>query len=322
MNAKMKEMIEKVIGMIVAALKDGVAVWRKPWRAVSGAASGLQISAATGKPYRGINQAVLSFVAYTAGYKSNVWGTFNKMKKLGGTPAKGERSTQVIYFFWRFGKEEVENPETGELEEKIAWARCDWDYHNIFNMDQCPGAKTPENLIPKPLEAKGHTPVEKAESIISEMIARGNAPKIEERPSNSAYYRPSNDTIVIPSRDQYDKIEDFYKVLFHEVGHATGHKSRLNRKGISEAGRFGDETYSTEELIAETIAADLAGLCGIFDPPSALNTAAYLANWGSFLKENPEEIFHAAARAERGVEWVLGIKPQTAKEKKDEAKAA
>nr|WP_241009112.1 zincin-like metallopeptidase domain-containing protein [Aggregatibacter actinomycetemcomitans] len=35
---------------------------------------------------------------------------------------------------------------------------------------------------------------------------------------------------------------------YHECGHATGHKDRLNRDGVARFDKFGSEQYAFEEL--------------------------------------------------------------------------
>ena len=52
--------------------------------------------------------------------------------------------------------------------------------------------------------------------------------------------------------------------MFHELGHATGHESRLNRHGMETGiAPFGSPTYSREELVAEFTAAFLCNVSGI-----------------------------------------------------------
>lgn len=71
-------------------------------------------------------------------------------------------------------------------------------------------------------------------------------------------------------------MEDYYATLFHELTHATGHHSRLNREGIEQMAGFGSPTYSREELIAEMGSAFLCGQTGIDVPAIQQNEAAYI----------------------------------------------
>jgi antirestriction protein ArdC len=44
----------------------------------------------------------------------------------------------------------------------------------------------------------------------------------------------------------------YNSTLFHELTHATGHAKRHARDGFETPQKFGSESYSREELIAET----------------------------------------------------------------------
>src|SRR5450759_5565250 len=68
---------------------------------------------------------------------------------------------------------------------------------------------------------------------------------------------------TMPERTCFDSVEEYYSTLYHELTHATGHPSRLNRPSLADFERFGDHNYSREELVAEMGAAFLAGYCGI-----------------------------------------------------------
>ena len=120
-----------------------------------------------------------------------------------------------------------------------------------------------------------------------------------------AYYQPSNDWIRMPEKETFDDAEEYYSTLFHEFTHSTGHKTRLNRPGITEAHYFGDEIYSKEELIAEMGAAMLSGVVGI-ENKTIKNSASYIQSWLGKLKEDRKLVVHAAAAAQRAADFILG----------------
>jgi antirestriction protein ArdC len=97
--------------------------------------------------------------------------------------------------------------------------------------------------------------------------------------------------------------EFFYSVLFHELGHSTGHKSRLARKDFCEAS-FGSETYSKEELVAEMTAAFLCGVNQI-ELKTIDNSAAYIKSWLKKLKDDPKMVVLAAAQAQKAADYIL-----------------
>jgi antirestriction protein ArdC len=111
--------------------------------------------------------------------------------------------------------------------------------------------------------------------------------------------------------------------MFHELGHSTGHPSRLAREGITDPILFGSHSYSREELIAEMTAAFLSGRAGIDSEPLIENSAAYVASWIRVLKGSPKLVVIAAAQAQRAADWILGERraESSAEETTDEAAA-
>jgi antirestriction protein ArdC len=86
--------------------------------------------------------------------------------------------------------------------------------------------------------------------------------------------------------------------MFHELGHWTGHKSRLDR---DLKGRFGDRAYAAEELIAELTS---AFLCAEFDMDGELRHAGYIENWIGLLKADSRAFFTAASKAQAATDYL------------------
>jgi len=114
----------------------------------------------------------------------------------------------------------------------------------------------------------------------------------------------------MPLPEQFQKREEYYSVLFHEMAHSTGHKSRLNR---DLTGNFGDRSYGREELIAEMAAAFLCGMAGIIDE-TIDNTAAYLESWRAIIKEDKKAVVMAAAAAQKAVDYITHAHAQEEQE--------
>jgi antirestriction protein ArdC len=47
--------------------------------------------------------------------------------------------------------------------------------------------------------------------------------------SGEAFYVPSHDFISMPAFEAFKSAAHFYGTAFHEIGHWTGHKARLDR---------------------------------------------------------------------------------------------
>jgi len=73
-------------------------------------------------------------------------------------------------------------------------------------------------------------------------------------------YFSQYDRIVVPPRERFRHIGEFYKTLFHEIGHWTAHRDRCNRSGASSSIHDG---YCEEELIAEIYSNLIAEFFGI-----------------------------------------------------------
>ena len=95
--------------------------------------------------------------------------------------------------------------------------------------------------------------------------------------------------------------------MFHELGHSTGHNSRLNRKGITELNGFGSHSYANEELVAEMCAAMLCGSVGI-ENRTIENSASYIDGWRKRISKDVKLIVMAAAQAQKAADCIQGIK--------------
>lgn len=94
----------------------------------------------------------------------------------------------------------------------------------------------------------------------------------------------------------------------HELGHATGHSSRLNR---DLSGGFGSESYAKEELRAEISSLMVGSELGIGHDPS--QHTAYVKSWVKALKDNPREITEASREAEQITTLVLSYEKEQVK---------
>lgn len=277
----MSKVYDYVTEKILALLDKGEVPWNKPWDA-------MPMNYVTHRPYRGINVFFLA----AQGYGSPYWMTFRQVSQLGGKVKTGAKSTMVVFWNWVEGKE----VSASGKREKFPILR----YYNVFNWEQTEG-------IPEKVKAKGEIP--SAEKVIADSPVR----PIETKGTIAAYC-PALDSITMPDRGTFKSIEEFYNTKFHEMGHATGHKSRLNR---DLDGLFGDHSYSKEELIAEMTAAFLSSHCGI-EGKTVENSAAYIANWRNKISRDNKLVVQAAAAAQKAADCILGKKFEDTKEESTE----
>jgi antirestriction protein ArdC len=268
---------------IVELLERGVVPWRKPWRT-----SGGPRSLASGKAYRGVNVFMLN----CAGFESPYWLTFKQAQGRGGSVRKGERSSIVV--FWKWLEREERDAETGRLaKRRFPLLR----YYRVFNVEQCDGIEYPATRV----DESAIPAIERCDAVVDAMPKR---PTIEHH-GEQALYRPSTDTVVMPRRPRFTSPEAYYTTLYHELTHATGHKSRLNRAGIAEPSRFGSQSYAREELVAEMGAAFLCGHTGI-DPATIEQSASYVDSWLGRLRNDRKLVVTAAAQAQKASDFILG----------------
>jgi hypothetical protein len=111
----------------------------------------------------------------------------------------------------------------------------------------------------------------------------------------------------MPNPENFVDTASYYKTLFHELIHSTGHKNRLKREGVtSPKASFGNELYSKEELVAEIGAWYLTGICGLEPKDSELNSQAYINGWIKHLENKEREAVYAMGQAQKAVEYIIG----------------
>jgi antirestriction protein ArdC len=291
--------------LIAAMTEKGRPPWKAPYLL-----RGLPLSMSTGRPYRGLNPWLLTIVAEDRGYTSSWWGTYEQIQKQGGQVTKkpegfeDDWGTLVVWWsrWTRDAKDDNGQPiiENGERKQKTG---AILKYFKVFNAEQ---AEWPEGLPTKfaPLErGEEFDPIAEADSIVVSYASHGG-PVITHVDQNMAWYSPINDQVNVPNPENIRGTHEYYSTLFHELGHSTGHRDRLNRDGITELGKHKRGTvYAFEELVAEFSAAMLCASVGIED--TLENSAAYLKGWVKYLTDDPDAAVNAASRAQAAADLIL-----------------
>jgi len=292
-----------VTDRIVALLEKGTIPWQQTWNGGAMAPRNM----ATLKEYRGVNVLLLSAL----GYESPYWLTFQQAQSMGGNVRKGEKGTPVV--FWRMMDVLAKDEPAGK--KQIPFLR----YYTVFNLCQCENIA--KDKIPVVPNVREHNPLQEAEQIVAAMPQK----PVVKHGSARACYSPSQDRVLMPNPESFKTEQDYYSVLFHELAHATGHESRLNRKGVAGAdgtwSAFGSPSYAQEELVAEMGAAFLCGQVGIVER-TVENSAAYIASWLEQLKNDRKLIVSAAGKAQRAADFILGKVATTISEPEPQALAA
>lgn len=281
---------DDVTARIVAELEAGRFPWVQPWGPVDGggAATGIPRNALTRRHYSGVNILILWGAVIEHGHASQGWLTFRQALEAGGSVRKGECGTTVVYAD-RFvpDAEKVRAVETGADPKAIPFLKR----FTLFNVAQCDGLRPDLAPDPVPLAEREIVPV--AEDVIA-------ASGIEFRVGgNQAFYVPAHDYVQVPPQPAFFEQINYYRTALHELTHATGHASRLDRKLVTG---FGTRDYAREELIAELGSAFLCAALGI---APTVRHADYLGSWLDVLREDDRAIFRAASAASKAADWLL-----------------
>jgi antirestriction protein ArdC len=267
-------------------MEAGTAPWIKPWSATPGANK--PCNAATNRPYSGCN-VVLLWMAQATGYRTPRFLTFKQALELGGNVRKGERGRKVYFV------KQLQVRDDGEGDAAATRVVPMMREYTVFNVDQC--EKLP-GRVTTPGEVKPRN-VDQRDATIDEFLADSGA-AIREG-FGEAYYRPSDDVISLPRFEAFKNAAHFYSTAFHELGHWTGHKSRLAR---DLRHRFGERAYAAEELVAELCS---AFLCAEFSIDGDLRHAGYVQNWIGLLKADSRAFFTACSKAQAAADYLRGL---------------
>ncbi len=283
-------------GKLITQIENGTAPWQKSWKPGE---NRIPENFSAGKPYRGGNVVELMVKRIEGAYNDYRWGTYNQIKQAGGQVRKGEQGTRILaYKPPRAGDGREEQPREGTEEKREAqkYTRGTWKHYTVFNVEQAEGLKLPERKGVEIPQWEAQQNVEK--------VIRASGATIREVNGERAYYSMARDHIVLPERAQFKSAEAYYQTALHEVGHSTGHKSRMNRESLQQGitDGFGSQAYAREELRAEISAMMSSERLGVAYEPQ--HGAAYVASWVKALKDDPQEIYKAAAEAGRISDYV------------------
>lgn len=294
---KTEEYYQTVAAKLIEQIEAGTAPWQKPWE--PGVEANTPKNAATGKPYNGMNRVWLDMNSPDP--SDPRWCTYNQAQGLGAQVRKGERGTKIQ--FWSFDKEVIKKDDQGKpvkdengkpVKERVKRDKPLAITSTVFHASQMDGLppyeapRSPQNAFER------H---ERCEAILTNSGAA-----IRHQGGDRAFYSPTTDTITLPEKDQFKSPDAYYATALHELGHWTGHESRLDR---DLAHPFGSEGYAKEELRAEIASYMLGQDLEIGHDPE--QHAAYVGSWVKALKEDPKEIFAAARDAQKIANYVYEL---------------
>ncbi|MXZ37975.1 MAG: DUF1738 domain-containing protein [Holophagales bacterium] len=295
---------------IIRQMKDGTAPFQKPWK--PGERS-LPENLATGRRYTGGNSLYLGVAAQMRGYTDNRWATYRQIREAGAHVRKGEKGTKVLFYSTQkvvTAKDDQGNPKLNDAGEKqydiVETGRPFVRTYTVFNAEQTDGLPPRPPASPEP-EWKAH---DQAEAIIE-----ASGVDVRHHAGDRAYYNVRTDQVVLPEPGQFPSAGKYYQTALHELGHSTGHPSRLDRDTLGK--KFGSPDYAREELRAEISAMMTGEKIGLGHDPR--HGTEYVASWVKVLEDDPREIYRAAADAERISRYLIEPARERAEQREAEA---
>ena len=299
---------------LIAALEKGTAPWQKPWEPGERV---MPHNFSTERNYRGGNAMYLAVTALERGYADPRWGGFKQIDDAGGHVRKGEKGTPIMYV--EFSRRRTVKDGEGrpvldaDGRRQIETEKRDRPLvkmQHVWNVEQADGLKLKSLARPAPAW-EGH---ERAEAVM-----RNSGVQIDHVTGDRAYYSygPSQDRVVLPERGQFPSQANYTATALHELGHATGHPSRLNRETLTKHDGFGSQTYAREELRAEIAAMMTGERLGVGHEPR--HGTAYVASWIKALENNPREIREASVDAQRASDWLVARERERVVEQEKDA---
>lgn len=297
---------DEVTARIIGELEAGRVPWVQPWDGAA-FAPGLPQNAGSGRAYSGINILILWSEAAARGFGAQRWLTFRQAQEAGGSVSKGERGTTIFYAA-RFtprgdGAQGGRGEEAGAAafaaaasggggnERGVAFLKR----FTVFNIDQCEGLP-PRCLAFDPALPPQET-IPAAETLIA---ATGADIRIG---GGEAYYSPTGDFVALPPPAAFRAPLDYYSTALHELGHWTGHASRLDRDLKGDSASL---SYAREELCAELSSAFLCAALGIVP---TVRHADYIGAWLAIMRADTRAIFKAASLASKAADYLLAFRP-------------
>jgi antirestriction protein ArdC len=240
------------------------------------------INFATKKPYSGVNVWLLGMTEFSR----PEWLTYKQAAELGGQVRKGEESTMACFY----SPVASSKKDTDGKSSTYSLLR----HFSLFNVEQIDGLELPElPALPKPSGSEMSLFLQdRAASLGVGLRHLGD----------SAYYERLADRVTMPST-AFISDAAYSAVLAHELIHATGAPSRLNRK---KGEKFGDSDYAKEELVAELGSAFMCAQFGISNT-YGLQHESYLASWLKVLGNDNKAFFKASSMADKAFKLICPV---------------
>lgn len=290
---------DDITQQVIRAIEAGTVPWRRGWSSPE-----LPRNARTGQAYRGINAFLLQGVSQysEAQYSDPRWLTFKQAEAMGVKIKKGSKGHRIVKMV-EVDRSRAEAHQDAEVLAEDKGKALVMKGYVVFNAEQIDGLPALPRSTTSQIE-----PVATVDAVIEGMKGTG---LIVQYGGGQPAYAPLTDTVRMPMPDRFHTTQDYAATFLHELAHASGHVSRTNRLNLYA--RFGSEEYAREELRAELASALLGAQLGVPMASTMMDShSSYLASWLTVLKRDKNEIFKAAAEAQKIADYLAVWAPQPA----------
>ena len=298
-----KQLVESkrqaMLDVLMTSIENNPARWERGWVSLSV----MPINGVTHKRYNGVNALFLYAVAEKYGFKDPRWVTFHQAKELGANIKAGAKASEV--FFWsrydkktkkQFDERTLDGMTEEEKREYLAEnVKPVLKFYQVFNAEQC-------DKFPEYTKQEMSDEERQHQNALIETVIKNSEAPVHYDGGSQAYYSPSSDSIHLPTIESFKSMNSYYATALHEIGHSTGHPSRLNR---DFSGDFGSENYAIEELRAELSSVFMQAELGIdLSGAEIANHGAYLKSWLEVVKNDPKTFYSAANDAGKSANYL------------------
>jgi len=285
--------IQKLNEAVLKSMKECKAngtAWKPPF---TGKSRGLAYNMFTNHELTGGNQIIALFFG-----ADDRWATFGALKKNGMKWRKGSKAVTFIRPIIL-----KKDKDGKDLDEPVVIGFK--DYYMINGADIV-DIDADKDELTKKFESV-EVPAEDKHRVIEAFVKKTGI-KVEESDLARCYYAQNSDHVHMTFKSNFDDLDSYYSVLLHEIGHATGHKSRLNRfeKSDSYGSGLYSNSYAFEELVAELTSMYLSVHFELAHEPTTDN-ATYLNAWIKALGDDETFIWKASSEAMKAVKYLMKL---------------
>lgn len=297
MKKQMNKARENLVKEILNCLENDNLVWEQGWNF---SYNDKLHNPVTKTIYKGINFLSLFISSMYNGYKDIRWCTYKQAEEKGWQVKKGSKGVPIEYYLMydKIKKEYLSLHEYDKLIREEERLPMDFSlvsrHYVVFNAECIEGIPTLE----KTEEINQNiTMNDMCQNLIDNMEVGYD--EFGDQPC----YSPMFDKVIMPPRNNFKSQHLFDSTLLHELSHATGHISRLNR---DMSGSFGSESYAVEELRAEFSSVFLSQYIDANLSQMHLdNHKAYIKSWITLIKKDPNVLFKAIKDAEEISDYMI-----------------